>query len=288
VGLVRNPRFRSSVRYRGTWGKENAGGPGKTYVATGRPEDRDYWTYAEGHFEKVGEGKWVEHGKSGKADFVEKKRSGRGIELYDARRNLTVILGDTTLSMVQNPFGKVKLTPLHKGQWGKAAAPKPVVRAKAEWVNSLAKMKIPEGVVAGKLVGQEFLPDRVEFHVFSGTLQFMWSAKETTSPIPDLKLQFEPLPLATGKRAFRKRTVPQNLTFRRPFGQPTVAHGWLVTAWWRKVRNNGTPQGGGFADMAYILEIGARKGDKLQGRIYICTSDRERSYLAGSFEATIK
>jgi hypothetical protein len=275
--------------YDGQWGKEDAPAPAST--ATGKAEDRDYWRYADGYFEKVKEDNWVEETKDGKKfEFKERKRTDEVVELYDRSRKLGVNLYANRCEVVTvGPLKSVSKS-TYEGRWGKDSGdlntpPAPVVRAKAAWVNSLAKMTVPEGEVAGMLAGQEFNPNRVEYSLSDRMLTFSWTCKENTSALPDLRIQIDLVGMSTPP--VRPGKVPEGVTFKRNFKEFSSNNGVHVIPWAREAPNQGDLGVLPIPDLAYVVEYTGKKGDKLAGKIYICLGDAKMSFLAGSFEATV-
>jgi hypothetical protein len=265
--------------------------PVKSYTATGKPEDRDYWTKdAEQHFEKVGEGKWLEIAKEGKHDWVEKQNTKQFIELNDASRNLTIRLSDDACTWV---LGGGAFKPLYPGKWGKTDIttkppddPKPVARAKAQWVDSVDKMKFPEGMVAGKLNGLDFEPSEVTYNSMERELKFSWK-KDNKTILPDLEISLD-LPNVGNKAApIKKGQIPENVTLKKNFKQNVTDYQLRIVPQDR-TPNNKTDNGVlAVNEWAYIIEYTGKQGDKLVGKIYMCSSGDKKHFLAGSFEATI-
>jgi hypothetical protein len=278
--------------YDGQWGKEAVTSPAST--ATGKAEDRDYWRYADGHFEKLKDDNWIEVTKDDrKFEFKERKRTDEVVELYDSSRKTGVrLFADRCEIATPGPLKSISRS-TYEGRWGKdsgdlktpVAAARAVVRAKGTWVDNLAKMTFPEGEVAGMLAGQEFNPNQVEYSLSDRMLTLAWKCKENTSALPDLRIQIDLVgnsnpPVRVGK-------VPEGVTFKRNFMEFNKFNGVFVIASAREAPNQGDLGVLSIPDVAYIVEYTGKKGDKLVGKIYVCLGDAKKSFLAGSFEATL-
>lgn len=92
-----------------------------------KPDTRDYWRYAGGHFAKgIGEA-WYEHNpeaeqksRTGKWEFREVARTPEHVDLYDASRAVTVRLTAEEMLAKWDKDGKeAEWKPLQNGQWGR-------------------------------------------------------------------------------------------------------------------------------------------------------------------------
>ena len=144
----------------------------------------------------------------------------------------------------------------------KPAASKPV------WMMDLARMRIPEGTVSGKIHGEEFVLDAAEFQNGILTLR---QGKDT---FPDLALTIF-LFLKEGETVEGKKftTTPKTGS-----GKPHVH------VKWREKKGEGMPETEMVMDeYAMVLEFGKKETGKIPGRIYACLSDKLRSVVAGTF-----
>ncbi len=267
-------------------------------TATGKPEDRDYWSYADGHFERVKEGQWVEVIKGEtKYEFTERKRTDEYVEIEDRGRKVGVTLyADHADVTSVGPLKSVNKT-TRQGKWGKDAGdpaaagtapkPAPAARAKAEWVDGVAKMKFPEGVVAGKLNGLDFEPNQVTYSLSDRSLRFSWKSPDNKGVLPDLDLTLDVANLGNSGGPIKVGKVPEGVTLKKNFRESTKDYIMHVSAEDR-TPNNKTGIGVlAVPDWAYVIEYTGKQGDKLAGKVYICSGDDKKHFLAGSFEATI-
>jgi hypothetical protein len=91
-----------------------------------KPDTRDYWRYAGGHFAKGTGEAWYEHNaeaeasRQGKWEFREVARAPEHVDLYDASRAVTVRLtADEMLARWDKDGKNAEWKPLQKGQWGR-------------------------------------------------------------------------------------------------------------------------------------------------------------------------
>jgi WD40 repeat protein len=93
--------------------------------AFGADDDRTVWKYAEGSFESLGEGKWVERVGTEKFEWAEKRRNATVVELYDATRKQTITIFPTN-ARLRKDGAKVSDVTTIKGAWEKTEVkPKP-------------------------------------------------------------------------------------------------------------------------------------------------------------------
>src|SRR5579872_788811 len=76
--------------------------------------ERKAWCHSEGHFENLKDGRWEERSQGGTARFVEKERTEKFIELYDATRECYVRLFEKHCEV---KFENGKFTKLYDGTW---------------------------------------------------------------------------------------------------------------------------------------------------------------------------
>ncbi|MSU59729.1 MAG: hypothetical protein EXS35_16440 [Pedosphaera sp.] len=148
----------------------------------------------------------------------------------------------------------------------------PVVTRPAEdtnWTLSLAEVKIPEGRATGWINGRHFAFDRAT--VQGGTLSFRQG--KNWPPEVGVTIQL----VARQGEDLAGKTV--NIETNRD-------HPPRVTLRWKEAeqpRNQMVREG-----YALRLEFGAVAGNRLPGKIYLCTPDDAKSWVAGTFEAEIK
>ncbi len=128
----------------------------------------------------------------------------------------------------------------------------------AEWTTDLGKMKSPDRPLAGKILGADFKPDKVQFlntglalqsdndriHIFlmlkPGKMLYEFAAEERPGPgVPSIHVHIH-------------STKPPGITVYQ-------------------------------TGYAMRLEFGAEKDGKIPGRLYLCLPDDRKSFLAGSF-----
>jgi hypothetical protein len=130
----------------------------------------------------------------------------------------------------------------------------------------VAKLSLPDTPVAGKVGGQEFKPDKVEFK--NNNLVFR-----------------------TGKEFFADQEVEIWLSDFESFEGLNIevkpGQGFLKTP---QIHMSAKKPGGNLPDTqmfmekyAMKLEFGKPEGGKLPGKIHLCLPDKDQSYLAGAF-----
>ena len=144
----------------------------------------------------------------------------------------------------------------------KPAASKPV------WTKDLARMRIPEGTVSGKIHGEEFVLGAAELQ--DGIL----TLRQGEDFFPDLALTIF-LFLKEGETVEGKKF---KITPKTGFGSPHVH------VKWREKKGEGMPETEMLMDgYAMVLEFGKKEAGRIPGRIYACLSDKSRSLVAGTF-----
>jgi hypothetical protein len=141
------------------------------------------------------------------------------------------------------------------------------IASDTNWALNLDAMKIPDAAAAGRIHGQNFVVARASFS--NGTLTLR---DNTHGPVTfGITINFSgALP-----EALASQTI--NITTNAD----TAAR---VTLHWQ----NDVDSGKESFDNGYALrlEFGALTNNRLPGKIYLCTSDDEKSYLAGTFDAS--
>jgi len=141
------------------------------------------------------------------------------------------------------------------------------------WTMTLAGVETPSSVVAGRLHGRPFKIDKVVLDG-RGWLKFM----QGTDAIADLEMDIVLFERDINKLSGRTVTVPS----QTPGPVPRLFMMW-------KDAGASTPNQTSFTDnYALRLEFGPLAGGSLPGKIYLCIPDKEKSFLAGTFEAQLK
>ena len=147
----------------------------------------------------------------------------------------------------------------------------------AVWTNKIAKMKkIPDEEVTGKIDGLDFKLDRASL-THSG-LSFVMGPKFRgvfSEASLDIILFLKPNQDVSGQKLIVNGRI-------RP-GDPHIRMGSMR-------KGDKIPRTESHLDYLLVLEFGEyNAGDRIQpGKIYICLPDRGKSFLAGSFEATVQ
>lgn len=132
-----------------------------------------------------------------------------------------------------------------------------------KWVADAGKMTIPDAPVAGKLLGEDFQPNKIEFNSVAKTLSL-----EKGRGDADIKIF---LFLKAGEQLEEKSykiNAPGRLGEQRP-----QVHAGSKSAG-RKSWTNG---------YALRLEFGKAKDGMIPGKIYLCLPDENKSVVAGTF-----
>jgi hypothetical protein len=150
-------------------------------------------------------------------------------------------------------------------------------QAKVEWTTDVTKMKIPNAPVSGHIGGRKFKADRVEY-----------------------RSSLTQLTLRQGKDFFADDELSIFLFLKKdesPFGK-TFVFGPKEAAMLRaphiyksqRHSKDKAPKTTDFLDGGYALklEFGKAKEGRVPGKIYVCLPDKEKSVIAGTFEAIIK
>jgi len=147
--------------------------------------------------------------------------------------------------------------------------PKPVAPPAndALWLLNLDTATIPEGPVAGRIHGQNFIVERATFQ--NGTLTLRAGTHGS--------MEFGVYINFSGAQ-------PEVLSGQTINVSTNADKAARITLRWKDTNN--VVQKDGF-DSAYALrlEFGPLAKDRLPGKIYLCTPDDEKSYLLGTFNA---
>jgi hypothetical protein len=151
---------------------------------------------------------------------------------------------------------------------GPPPPPKPVIAPSANdsnWMLELAAATIPDSMVAGRIHGRDFICSRAILQ--GGTL--------TLRGATDLGATINFGGMLTEALAGQSINVATNAE--------TAAH---VMLRWKEgdlfLRENFT---NGYA---LRIEFGQLDGNRMPGKVYLCTPDAEKSYIAGNFDAEIR
>ena len=140
--------------------------------------------------------------------------------------------------------------------------------AKVVWEMDPAKHAIPGAPVRGRVAGVEVAPE------------VLVTSEEVIFRVPPTDAQ----PL---ERSVTLRLAPQ--TPGKPPAPPIPGRSWKVSPKetgpevWLEVK--GQPILSPSVGYAMTLELGARKGGKVSGKVYLCLPDKDSTVLAGTFTA---
>lgn len=142
--------------------------------------------------------------------------------------------------------------------------------AKGEWKENLKDVPFPTGEAAGAIKGQEVVVDNAEVNARAGVLTLR-QGKGGASPFQMVVFLF-----------LKRDQKPDGMLFAlEKGGEAPTPHVHL------RWKNGGTAMNG-LDGYRIRLQFGERQGDQLPGQIYFCAPDMEKSFLAGSFSATVK
>ncbi len=152
-------------------------------------------------------------------------------------------------------------------------APKPVVAAPpandTNWMLDLTAAVLPDTPAAGRLHGQDFIVDRAVFQ--NGTLTFRAGTRGTVESGVLINFMGAPAESLSGQSL--------NVTTNADKAASVVLR-WM---------DDGQQKKGSFDNgYALRLDFGQPLGNRLPGKIYLCTPDDEKSYLAGAFIADLR
>lgn len=140
------------------------------------------------------------------------------------------------------------------------------------WTKELAGVEIPSGPVTGRIQGQPFKMENVTLE--NGWLKFAQGKDFFANLEMDVVL-FEDDSTKLSGRTF---IVPKD-------GFGLNPHIWMK---WKEEGGN-LPKQRNFMDgYALRLEFGRLSRGKLPGKIYLCVPDKEKSFVAGTFEVQVR
>ena len=154
---------------------------------------------------------------------------------------------------------------------GDTTAPAPAAPSGPEWEMDLAKHAIPNAPVKGRISGADATPE-----VAVSSTDITFRVPKAGSPQPERSVTIKLAPHAPGQpvkpvpgQSWKVKdsdapgpTVPE--IWQEVHGQPVLLH----------------PNG-----YALTLELAARKDGKVSGRVYLSLGDKDKSVLAGTFNA---
>ena len=140
--------------------------------------------------------------------------------------------------------------------------------AQAEWTLDMSKMSVPDAPVAGKVHGQDFRPDKVQFE--NGIL----TLRQGQEFFADL--EFTIFLFLRGESIAGKTFRVSNNT---EFGNPHVSVAWMPKEKFGAVPNTTTFMN----KYAMTLEFGPLQSGAIRGKIYLCVPDESKSFVAGTF-----
>src|SRR3954447_3850824 len=153
---------------------------------------------------------------------------------------------------------------------------------KAGWREDVSKATAPDAAAAGKVVGREFTPNEIKYDANMHVLRFRLGKKDELS---DAEIVIDLSKLVKGEKA---GSVPEGKTFEQAINAPlTTKPQPSYTIYYRKEPGKGIPDVIPESRAAMKLEFGERKGDVLPGKIYLCLPDKDKSYVAGTFDAAV-
>ena len=154
--------------------------------------------------------------------------------------------------------------------WTMPERPEPPVVADTSWRLDLTDATIPTNEFAGRINGVEFTNRRV--YLQGGTLEF----REGSDWPPSLGLSIR-LYARRGEELSGKTIVIKPDAKRQPE---------VVLRWWDSNRQSKSEMiTNGYA---LRLEFGRVVNREMPGKIYLCTPDEYRSWLAGEFQARVR
>ena len=155
------------------------------------------------------------------------------------------------------------------------APPRPALVAPpasdTNWMLDLGAATIPDASAAGRIHGRDFICARAILE--GGTLTMRMPARDTT----ELGLSIYLFANQTADLAGRTVSISSDTT-----NAPRVRLRWL------NEQGKNTTKDFSKAGYALQLQFGQLAGNRLPGKIYLCTPDDEKSYVAGIFNAEIR
>lgn len=145
-----------------------------------------------------------------------------------------------------------------------------LVKSDTNWTLKLADRKFPEARVAGRINGRDFAMERAS--VQGGVLSFRQASRT-------------PRELAVMIHLFARRG--EDLAGQSIHIDPSRTNAPKVALRWRDDQDQSVTQTlrEGYA---LKIEFGSVAGGFLPGKLYLCTPDDAKSWVAGSFEAEIR
>jgi hypothetical protein len=146
-------------------------------------------------------------------------------------------------------------------------------KAKFGWTNVPAKMKFPDAKVSGKVMGKAFEPT---FIAYSSFVRHLIIAKGSGSTFPEVEIRVS-LPIQQNDKLDGQTFVLDPKKTGPGKALPSLTY---------------SPDGKKLPKMVIMpltevamrLEFGKETDGKVPGKIYLCLSDKDKSYLAGTFE----
>ena len=151
--------------------------------------------------------------------------------------------------------------------------PPPIVVAPpandTNWMLDLSAATIPDSTVVGRIHGQNFSSDRATFQ--SGVLMFRVGTRG---------------PVDWGITINFSGALPENLAGKTVNITTNATEAAKITLRWKDGDQAGKDN---FNDSyAMRIEFGPLEGNRLSGKIYLCTPDDQKSYVTGAFDAEIR
>ena len=163
------------------------------------------------------------------------------------------------------------------------------------WVADASKAPMPKEPLSGMIHGKPFSPKVIQLRVAgSVTLgdekwtnyELVFRSHDDVFPETGVNVTF----------ASRQGTKPDGKTFARvpgskqPEAGPGLPHIQGMDCEWNRRKANGEDDSDSFRTFKGTVKVvlGARQGKQLPGSLYVCFDDPEKSFLAGTFTATIK
>ena len=152
--------------------------------------------------------------------------------------------------------------------------PKPALVAPpandTNWMLSLEGVSIPDSVAAGRVHGRDFICSRATLE--GGTLTMRIPASGPT----DLGLSIYLYANQTARLAGQAVNITSDTT-----NAPRIRLRWKEDQQQNKTQDF-------HAGYALQIKFGQLAGNRLPGKMYLCTPDDEKSYVAGTFNAEIR
>lgn len=180
--------------------------------------------------------------------------------IFKSKTNSTTVMSDTEES---NQAPAKTQTP-----------PKSVVVAPpandTNWMLNLAGVAIPDLAAAGRIHGQDFIAERANFST-NGTLTIRAGTRG---------------PVEFGLNISFSGATAESLAGQSINVATNAEKAARVTLRWKEgdeVKRQGFSDG-----YAMRLEFGAEANNRMPGKIYLCTPDETKSYIAGTFNVEIR